>query len=103
MKIILVCNQGVSTGIVAKKMKEAAAEQGIDLDIKAISDSEVETQAIDCDIILVGPQIRYLAEKIKGIAKAPVKVIDMRDYGMMNGKKIFNDALDYLKEIDSNA
>lgn len=103
MKIILVCNQGVSTGIVARKMQEAAKEQGIDLEIKAISDSEVETQATDCDVILVGPQIRYLEGKIREKMTAPVKVIDMRDYGMMNGKKIFNDTLQFLKESEKSA
>lgn len=98
MKIILVCNQGVSTGIVARKMKEAAQEQNIDLEIIAISDSDAESQDLKADIVLLGPQIRYLKKKLQALTEVPVSVIDMRDYGMMNGKKIFLDTLNLIKE-----
>ena len=98
MKIILVCNQGVSTGIVARKMKEAATEQDIELEIVAISDSDAEAQDLKADIVLLGPQIRYLKKKLQALTDVPVAVIDMRDYGMMNGKKIFLDTLNLIKE-----
>ena len=46
------------------------------------------------DVILIGPQIRYELENVKSLAgDVPVAAIDMRDYGMMNGPKVLDQAL----------
>ena len=48
-------------------------------------------------IILLGPQVRYAQRKIESEAPGvPVAHIDMKDYGMMNGKKVLDDALKVL-------
>lgn len=45
------------------------------------------------DIILLGPQVGYQEEDVqKEYPTIPVRVIDMMDYGMMNGEKVFKDA-----------
>ena len=44
------------------------------------------------DIILLGPQVRYLKSRIEERAEGkPVEVIDMMAYGTMDGKKVYND------------
>ena len=47
----------------------------------------------EADVILIGPQIRYELENVKLLAgDVPVAAIDMRDYGMMNGPKVLDQA-----------
>lgn len=100
--ITLVCNAGMSTSLIVKKMKESAQKQGIEVDIIAIPDSELEERAnkYQIDVVLLGPQVRYLKNKIskmlepKGI---PVEVISPVDYGTMNGKNILDVAIKLAK------
>ena len=44
MRIILVCNAGMSTGIMQMKLEECARTEGIDAEIEAIPIAEVEEQ-----------------------------------------------------------
>lgn len=90
-KIVLFCAAGMSTSVMVQKMKEAADAQGYDCDVAAYSISEVGTYGPDADIILLGPQIRFNLDKVrKQLPDKPVEVIDMRAYGMMDGKAIIN-------------
>ncbi|HBG12665.1 MAG TPA: PTS sugar transporter subunit IIB, partial [Clostridium sp.] len=44
------------------------------------------------DVILLGPQVGYMKDSIvKKYPDIPVEVMNMKDYGMMKGEKIFND------------
>ncbi|MDR1568247.1 MAG: PTS sugar transporter subunit IIB [Streptococcaceae bacterium] len=90
MKIILACAGGMSTGMLVNKMKEYAGKQAIEADIAAYGLSELEDYVNGTDIILLGPQIGFQKEEVEqkypGI---PIEVIDMMDYGMMNGEKVF--------------
>ena len=50
-------------------------------------------------MILIGPQIRYELPAVKEVAgEIPVDAIDMRDYGMMNGPKVLQQALTLIGE-----
>jgi PTS system cellobiose-specific IIB component len=42
---------------------------------------------------MLGPQVRYLEDNFKKKLDIPVEVIDMQDYGMMNGEKVLKEAL----------
>ncbi len=87
-KIILLCAAGMSTSALVRKMKEAAAAEGYDCEISAHSVSEAKNYA-DADIILLGPQVRYRLKEVQGqLPNNKVEVIDMKDYGMMNGKGV---------------
>ena len=52
------------------------------------------------DVLLLGPQVRFMKSQFetkladKGI---PVDVIDMKDYGMMNGEAVLGTALSLMK------
>ena len=65
--------------------------------------SEAETVLEEVDCILLGPQVRFQKTAIEKMAKArkagpiPVAVIDMRDYGTMNGKAVYTTALNLFK------
>ncbi len=94
-KIALVCSAGMSTSLLLGKMSQTAREQGIEVEIVALPEADVKGRWQDYDIILLGPQVRFLKaqmEKLVG-GEIPVEVIDMTAYGTVNGKKVLEDAL----------
>ncbi len=97
-KIVLLCSAGMSTGMLVKKMEEAAAEMGYEADIHAWPVAEAERVTKDADIVLLGPQIRFQLNRIKGIASCPVEAIDMTAYGLMNGEKVMKRVKEVLGE-----
>jgi PTS system cellobiose-specific IIB component len=91
-KIVLLCAAGMSTSALVRKMKDAAKDEGYDCDISAHSVAEAKNYA-DADIILLGPQVRYRLQEVqKLLPDNKVEVIDMKDYGMMNGKAVLDHA-----------
>ena len=49
--------------------------------------------------MLLGPQVRYLKKKMEARVngRIPVEVIDMKDYGSMNGKAVLEKTLAILE------
>ncbi|MCC9273296.1 PTS sugar transporter subunit IIB [Enterococcus aquimarinus] len=94
-KILLVCSAGMSTSLLVTKMREAAKEKGVEVQIDALSVSEASTAVDHVDIVLLGPQVRFQKPTVEKLVKGriPVEVMDMRLYGMMNGKAILEEAL----------
>lgn len=79
------------------KMKDAAKARGIEAEIWAVADAEAAANIEKADIMMLGPQVRFLESKMKGIAgDKPVTVIDMVAYGSMNGEKVLDQALTIL-------
>lgn len=99
-KILLACNAGMSTSLLVSNMQKYAKEIGGDVMIEAMPITQAEKSWKDWDIILLGPQVRHVIGKLKEIVQGqiPVVVIDMRDYGLMNGKNVLNAALKELSE-----
>ena len=88
-KIVLLCNMGLSTSALVKKMRQAAEETGYECTVNAYPISEAEVEAADADVVLIGPQVSFQAAKVKKLLpNTPVEVIGMQDYGMMNGKNV---------------
>ena len=101
IRISLFCSSGMSTSMVVNKMKEAAIKRGIEVDINAYPESEMSDRVDNLDVALLGPQVKYLkgkAEEICGPKGVPVEVINPIDYGMMNGEKVLDVALDLLEK-----
>lgn len=99
--IMLVCSAGMSTSLLVTKMQKAAEEQNMQADIFAVSASEVDNSMAqkNIDVLLLGPQVRYMKDhfekKLKG-NNIPVDTIDMQHYGMMNGEKVLEQALELI-------
>lgn len=98
LDIVLCCSAGMSTSLVVEKMQDAAKEKGIDAEIKAVPVSSVENldSSHKIDILLLGPQVKFKLNELKEVYKDQntlVDVINMMDYGMINGEKILTDAL----------
>jgi PTS system cellobiose-specific IIB component len=97
IKIILACAVGMSTSMLMERMKKAAKVTAPEVEITAHPVSELSAKASGSSIILLGPQVSYMKDKIAtAFPTVPVQVIDMRDYGMMNGEKVLREALDIL-------
>ncbi|MCC5894537.1 MAG: PTS sugar transporter subunit IIB [Alkalibacterium sp.] len=96
--IMLVCAAGMSTSMLVSKMQKSAEERGIDADIFAVSADEavakLETRPVD--VLLLGPQVRYMKGKFEAKAAEydiAIDVINMQDYGMMNGENVLDSAM----------
>lgn len=92
LKITLTCAGGMSTGIMCKKIRDAAAQRGFtDVECSAYALEKLPEVAPGSDVILLGPQVSFQLEQIRAAyPDIPVELMDMMDYGMMNGKKIFD-------------
>lgn len=92
-KVMLVCNGGMSTSIMAKQIRDASEGR---YDVVAYPETVYPAHLTDdIKVILIAPQIRFMLEDIRKVA-GPDRVVDTIDtqtYGLMNGKKV-------LKMID---
>lgn len=91
--IMLACAAGMSTSLLVSKMEEAAKSAGKDYKIFATAASgiEDELQKDHPDVVLLGPQVQYMKDSVQKLTDAagiPLDVINMQDYGMMNGEKV---------------
>lgn len=79
----------------------------MEADIFAIAENEVEKTMDNksIDVLLLGPQVRYLKssfdKKLAGTG-IPLDVISMSDYGMMNDENVLNQALHLMKKLCEN-
>ena len=82
--------------MLVQKMRDAADKQGQEVQIDAFAANEFDDQVQNFDIVLVGPQVKYMLNDFKGRAapyNIPVEVISAIDYGTMNGAKVLQFAL----------
>lgn len=94
-RILLVCSAGMSTSLLVTKMQEEAKNRGLESNIWAVSEAEAGANWENADVLLLGPQVRFLESKMQTMVdgKIPVAVIDMRAYGMMDGKSVLDQAV----------
>lgn len=99
-QILLVCNDGMSTGYLSNKMNEEAKKRELDCTVRAVSETVLDREWENSDCILLGPQIGYLKssveKRIEG--KKPVSVINAIDYGRINAANVLNQALEMMGE-----
>ena len=93
MNILLVCAAGMSTSLLVNRMNEAAAAKGIGINIEAHPVGSIDQFGDAADVILLGPQVNVKAK----YPNKPVEVINMQDYGMMNGNKVLDTALKLIE------
>ena len=86
MRVLVVCNAGMSSSILVKKMKDYAASQGEALMIKAVCSAAAEDEAGEWDVCLVGPQLMHAVDEIAEAVEVPTEAVDMRTYAMADGE-----------------
>jgi len=101
MNILLCCAAGMSTSLLVTKMEKAAQEQGIEAKIWAQSADSVKAHIDQADVLLLGPQVRYLLPQMKqlGAEKGiPVDSINPVHYGMCNGAEVLKFAQNLMNK-----
>lgn len=100
-RILLVCSAGMSTSLLMTNMEKSAKARGLNVEImaKATTAADKYLSKENVDVLLLGPQVRFLKnkyEKLLNTRNIPVAIIDMKDYGTMNGEKVLNTALELM-------
>jgi PTS system cellobiose-specific IIB component len=90
----------MSTSLLVRKMAEAAAERGLEVEINAFGVAEFDEQFPRYQVVLLGPQIKYMLKTLSEKAATqgiPVQPVDMMDYGMQRGDKVLDYALSLIE------
>ncbi|WEP44737.1 PTS sugar transporter subunit IIB [Cronobacter dublinensis subsp. infanticibi] len=99
-KIMLCCSAGMSTSLLVRKMVDAAQERDLPVQIEAWGVAEFDTQFPKYQVVLLGPQVKYMLPTLSQKAAAhgiPVQAIDMMDYGMQRGDKVLDYAISLIE------
>ncbi|WP_373895485.1 PTS sugar transporter subunit IIB [Virgibacillus sp. CBA3643] len=98
-RILLACSSGMSTSILVKKMEEAAKEKGIETEIWAVAQDKAPSEMERADVLLIGPQMRFMKKKYSKVADEvgiPLDVIEPVAYGRADGEAVLNKALELI-------
>ena len=97
--ILLACSAGMSTSLLVTKMEEVAKSKGIEVTIWAVSQDKAPKEMEKADVLLIGPQMRFMKKKFSKVAEEvgiPLEVIDSMAYGRLDGAAILNRALELI-------
>lgn len=101
MRILLCCSAGMSTSLLVSKMKKFANENNEEYIIWAVSGDSVHQHIDRADVLLIGPQIRFMFPQLKKLAVErgiPVELIDTVHYGTFNGGEVLKQARKLVQE-----
>ena len=104
LKVLFVCCAGMSTSLLVEKVKLAANEKGVDLDVRALGEADAKKDLTQADVLLLGPQVRYLESSFRkaldGTATG-LAVVDMLAYGRLDGEKVLQQILS-MRQADGS-
>lgn len=96
LNVLLVCGSGASSGFMAANIRKAAAKRGIDININARGEAEIENYIDEIDCLMVGPHLAYLLDEVNEIANGrDVKIVMVKPeyYSTLNGDKALDQIL----------
>lgn len=99
-RIMLCCSAGMSTSLLVRKMEEAAQARDIPVEIDAYGVAEFDMQFPRYQVVLLGPQVKYMLKTLAEKAAAqgiPVQPINPMDYGMQRGDEVLDYALSLIE------
>ncbi|WP_225744001.1 PTS sugar transporter subunit IIB [Marinilactibacillus sp. Marseille-P9653] len=100
-KILLACSSGMSTSLLVTKMEEEAAKRGEEVKIWAVAQDKAEHDMEEADVLLIGPQMRFMKKKFAVTAEKvgiPLDVIDPVSYGRVDGAAVLNKAFELIEQ-----
>ena len=81
MKFLLICSAGMSTSLLVTKMKKSCRGKGPGSgEILAHSISDAKRFYDEVDMVLLGPQVRFLKDEVSKAVNVPSRSSDMRSY-----------------------
>ncbi|MFF1571596.1 PTS sugar transporter subunit IIB [Leifsonia sp. NPDC058292] len=96
MKILVVCGAGASSTFVALKVRKAAAERGVAVEVRAGSADQLEAFG-DLDVVLVGAHLAASVDELRARARAlgaSVAVLPAVSPAALDGDEALDLALD---------
>lgn len=96
LKVLLVCGTGASSGFMAVSLRKAVKKKGLDYQIQARSEAELENYLGETDIIMIGPHLSFMEEEIEEMVRGTSKMVILMHpsyYATLDGEK----ALDHLQ------
>lgn len=101
-KIFLFCSYGMSTSLLASSMQNCANDHLLPIEVVAYPHGQLRKimETNRPDVIMLGPQVKYLLEETKeryGSFDIPILLIDQNDYGMLNGEAVLKQAVKAMK------
>lgn len=88
-KILLVCNAGMSTSMLAKKMQAYSDTEKLGFEVTALPVEQGRQLMDTSDVVLVGPQVKFLLKELQeAFPTIPMAVVPMQAYGLMDGKSV---------------
>ena len=109
MRIILCCQGGLSTTMLMNSMKSTVKNSAKlnedDFDFIAIPVDLLESEAENCDVLILGPQVAHRLESVKSIIEPrniPYVIVNQETYGKMDGATVMKQALIARKKADLN-
>lgn len=100
LNVLLVCGSGASSGFMATNMRRAAIDRGMEIELKARSESEIENYIDEIDVLMVGPHLAYILDEVEEYTGGlDVKVILMKPeyYSTLDGDKAIDHLLNEIK------
>ena len=95
MKILFICGNGVSSGMIAMRNQQAGKKEGDDTATEAYSYAELSEVIDDYDAVLAAPQLKFQESFIRETCQEygkPYAFISDMDYSTLNGVACFAQA-----------
>ncbi|POT57166.1 PTS cellobiose transporter subunit IIC [Citrobacter amalonaticus] len=101
--IILACNEGMSTSLMAAKMRKYTGSQNCTLNIYAVNAGKLVEDYEKASLILLGPQLAYMQETIVQDINhhCPVALIDHQHFSKLDGQAAIEAALTFFEKEKS--
>lgn len=93
----------MSSSLLVKHMQDAAVAKHLKYSIFAtgVSSAPDKFARRHPSVLLIGPQVRFVYDRFCATFPIPVQVIDMHDYGVMDGPKVLHTAMALMGDLPS--
>lgn len=98
--ILLACGSGASSGFIAQQMRKAAKKKGLNIRIKAVSDTEIKDNLDNVGVLMLGPHLAFKVEEIKSeLVGEGIKVslISKNHYASLDGVSVLEQAVQLME------
>lgn len=97
-KILLICSAGMSTSLLEKAVADYITKEDLPYSVKALSAQEAKPRIKEFDILLLGPQVRYMLPEFTKLANGKkIAVIPPNIYATARGQALI-DLVETLKK-----
>lgn len=95
-KIAVFCASSMSAGVLVNKMRDAAREEGLRVEVEAYSIHELAEKTDDVNVAMICPQVDFRTAKVREICdpkRVPVKRIHPAAFQHGRGREVLEQAL----------